>query len=71
MKWIGHSEFGMDYSPIVSKNLKHKNYLKINHWLEQWKYLYQDLAEPALDIVEQPVPGIIQASCSAWGSHLS
>ena len=45
MKWIGHSEFGMDYSPIVSKNLKHKNYLKINHWLEQWKYLYQELLQ--------------------------
>ena len=45
MKWIGHSEFGMDYSPINHKNIKYKNYTKINHWLEQWKYLYGELLQ--------------------------
>ncbi len=45
MKWIGHTEFGPNYIPIHNKNLKFKNYLDINHWLEQWLLTYKKCCE--------------------------
>ena len=42
MKLIGHTEFGPEYKPIYKKNLKFKNDLDINHWLEQWCLVYQN-----------------------------
>lgn len=45
MKLIGHTEFGMHYSPISSKGLIFNNSLDINHWLEQWINSYKDSLE--------------------------
>jgi len=42
MKWIGHTEFGPNYTPIHNTNLKFLDYLDINHWLEQWYLTYQN-----------------------------
>ena len=43
MKWIGHSEFGIDYEPIMNEEIKYNNINELNHWLEQWFFLYQKL----------------------------
>ena len=43
MKWIGHKEFGPNYIPVSKKNLKFKNCLDINHWVEQWVLTYKYL----------------------------
>jgi len=43
MDWIKHSEFGLSYQPITSENLSHTNPNCINHWLEQWHFLYDKL----------------------------
>ena len=44
MRWIGHSEFGIDYRPISQGNrLKYKDFNTLNHWLEQWLYSYRSL----------------------------
>lgn len=43
MKWIGHTEFGPNYSPIMRSDLIFKNDLEINHWIEQWYYTYKNL----------------------------
>ncbi len=40
MKWIGHTEFGPNYIPLHNKNLKFDNELDINHWIEQWYFVY-------------------------------
>ena len=40
MDWIGHSEFGLGYSPIVDEALTHNDPTQLNHWLEQWLLLY-------------------------------
>ena len=42
MQWIGHTEFGPHYTPIKNKNLNFRNYLEINHWIEQWYLTYND-----------------------------
>ena len=42
MEKIGHSEFGLSYIPI-NQNYLNKNYLSINHWLEQWHLTYKKL----------------------------
>ena len=42
MKWIGHTEFGPNYIPIHNLDLKFKNHLEINHWIEQWYLTYID-----------------------------
>ena len=42
MNWIGHTEFGPNYIPINTKNLKYHNDLEINHWLEQWYLTYKN-----------------------------
>ncbi len=42
MKWIGHKEFGPNYIPFHNQDLKFKNYLEINHWIEQWYLTYLD-----------------------------
>ena len=41
MKWIGHTEFGPNYLPVVNKNLMYTNDLDINHWIEQWYQVYK------------------------------
>ncbi len=43
MDWIGHSEFGASYRPIVGEDLAYSNYDDINHWLEQWLLIYSKL----------------------------
>ncbi len=45
MKWIGHSEFGLDYKKIHSSNIKYLNELELNHWLEQWYLTYKTILE--------------------------
>ena len=45
MKWIGHTEFGPHYTPIKNQDLKFRNYLEINHWIEQWYLTYNDAFE--------------------------
>lgn len=42
MKWIGHTEFGTNYTPINNKNLRFEDDLNINHWLEQWYLTYHN-----------------------------
>ena len=42
MKWIGHTEFGPNYIPIQKINIKYKNFLDINHWIEQWYLTYKN-----------------------------
>ena len=43
MKLIGHKEFGVDYDPYIRESLQYPNYLDINHWIEQWIFMYQEL----------------------------
>jgi hypothetical protein len=43
MDWIGHSEFGLGYRPIVANGLSYKDCNFLNHWLEQWYLVYSDL----------------------------
>jgi hypothetical protein len=45
MKWIGHTEFGPNYSPIYSEDLQFNNAADINHWLEQWYHTYKNCLE--------------------------
>jgi hypothetical protein len=45
MKWIGHTEFGLNYTPIHKKDLCFGDDLNINHWLEQWYLTYQNCYE--------------------------
>ena len=45
MDLIKHTEFGLSYCPIISKNLRYPNSNHINHWLEQWHLLYGKLME--------------------------
>jgi hypothetical protein len=45
MKWIGHSEFGMDYKMIHPSNLQYTNENEFNHWLEQWYLTYNSVLE--------------------------
>lgn len=42
MKWIGHTEFGPNYNPIHTNNLKYDDDLDINHWVEQWYLAYKN-----------------------------
>ena len=42
MKWLGHTEFGANYVPIINKNLHYEDDLNINHWLEQWYLIYKN-----------------------------
>jgi len=49
MKWIGHTEFGPNYIPIHSKNLKFENDLDVNHWIEQWYLSYHNCLESLKD----------------------
>jgi hypothetical protein len=41
MKWIGHSEFGLDYKMIHPSNLLYPNEKEFNHLLEQWYLTYK------------------------------
>ena len=42
MKWLGHTEFGPNYIPIINKNLHYEDDLNVNHWLEQWYLIYKN-----------------------------
>ena len=42
MSWIGHTEFGPNYIPIINTNTNFKNPLSINHWVEQWYLTYKN-----------------------------
>ena len=43
MNWIGHSEFGLDYQPIITANLEFPDEQEFNHWLEQWYLTYESV----------------------------
>lgn len=45
MKWIGHSEFGMDYRMIHPSDLLYPDEMDFNHWLEQWYLTYNSVLE--------------------------
>jgi len=45
MKWIGHSEFGLDYKMFHTTNLLYPNENEFNHWLEQWYLTYKSVFE--------------------------
>ena len=45
MRWIGHSEFGLDYEPIVASDLAYPDEQDFNHWLEQWYLTYDAVAK--------------------------
>lgn len=45
MKFIGHAEFGENYTPISCNVLKFEDPLDINHWLEQWCLTYKNCLE--------------------------
>ena len=45
MKWIGHSEFGLDYKMIHSTDLSYPNHNEFNHWLEQWLLTYRAILD--------------------------
>ena len=45
MKWIGHSEFGLDYKMIHPSKLLYSNDKEFNHWLEQWYLTYKTVLE--------------------------
>ncbi len=45
MKWIGHSEFGLNYKMIHSSNLKYPNENEFNHWIEQWYLTYNSILD--------------------------
>tara|TARA_A100001035_G_C27765514_1_gene493428 strand:+ start:347 stop:1321 length:975 start_codon:yes stop_codon:yes gene_type:complete len=40
MRWTGHTEFGPNYVPIYNKKINFKIDLDINHWIEQWYFIY-------------------------------
>ena len=42
MKWIGHTEFGPNYTPVKNQDLNFQNDLEINHWIEQWYLTYKN-----------------------------
>ena len=43
MDWIGHSEFGLSYRPIIIREMSYEDPNLINHWLEQWHLIYSSL----------------------------
>ena len=45
MKWIGHSEFGVDYQMIYANDLFYPDHMDCNHWLEQWYLTYNSIFE--------------------------
>lgn len=47
MKLIGHTEFGLNYIPIVDNGLNYEDSMDINHWLEQWYLTYKRSIEEA------------------------
>jgi len=49
MKWIGHSEFGPNYTPIHRKKIQYTDDLDINHWIEQWYLTYKSCFETLKD----------------------
>lgn len=52
MRWIYHSEFGLDYECISPFNLKYEDTMHLNHWLEQWYLTYRNVLE--LPIKQKP-----------------
>lgn len=45
MDWIGHSEFGRGYKPYFEKEGQYDDPSNLNHWLEQWLFMYTKLAD--------------------------
>ena len=45
MSYIGHSEFGPNYKMLSNQDLVYVDDLSINHWLEQWYFIYLDLSD--------------------------
>lgn len=45
MNWIGHKEFGPGYVFNHSEDLRFRNHLDFNHWLEQWLLVYSKILE--------------------------
>lgn len=43
IRWIGHSEFGLGYIPIIKDDTSFNDHNELNHWLEQWYFLYEKL----------------------------
>ncbi len=44
MGWIGHTEFGVNYSPL-NEYSKFNDFKSPNHWLEQWCISYQAIID--------------------------
>lgn len=68
MTWIGHSEFGADYRPIVGTDLRFPDPNDPNHWLEQWLRTYESL-RGLITGHSQMVPVCYEAICTepdAW-----
>ena len=42
MKYIGHTEFGPNYKTLYEDDLLFKDDLNLNHWIEQWYFIYKD-----------------------------
>jgi len=45
MKWIGHSEFGLDYKKIIDTEIKNNDPFQLDHWLEQWLKTYSSICD--------------------------
>jgi len=45
MKMIGHTEFGLTYVPLKSEGIKFEDCLNINHWLDQYCLVYEEVVE--------------------------
>lgn len=43
MSLIRHTEFGDSYKPIAETHLHHRNYMTLDHWLEQWLAVYKNI----------------------------
>lgn len=68
MTWIGHSEFGADYRPIIGTGLRFPDPGKPDHWLEQWLRTYASLRD-VMSGSPQIVPVCYEAICTtpdAW-----
>ncbi len=68
MSWIGHSEFGADYRPIIDGDLRFTDPNSPDHWLEQWLRTYTSLRD-LITAHSRIVPVCYEALCTtedAW-----
>ncbi len=49
MNWIGHTEFGSNYHPIIANNINFQDHLSINHWIEQWYLIYRNCLDICIE----------------------